>query len=179
MHEQYLEKSTMRGRKTFAFWTLVGLLFLLAIGNLVLTMTILGVLRLGQGMESLELVPEEYAIKFFGNADLDHVYKRDGLIEGFENEPIDIMSQNSSIFLNLLSRNGRPMEKISLRKNGSYFKNFDAFEVKNKEGKSIFSTTTPVFNLVHGTNNLNTKVIQTNRLVTHVRHTLCDHINNF
>lgn len=42
-------KPLARGRKTFAFWTLVGLLFILAIGNLVLTMTILTVLKLGQG----------------------------------------------------------------------------------------------------------------------------------
>lgn len=42
-------KSIHKGRKTFAFWTLVTLLFVLAIGNLILTFTILAVLRLGQG----------------------------------------------------------------------------------------------------------------------------------
>lgn len=41
--------SECKGRKTFAFWTLVCLLFILAIGNLFLTFTILAVLRLGQG----------------------------------------------------------------------------------------------------------------------------------
>lgn len=39
-----------KGRRTFAFWTLVCLLFVLAIGNLMLTFTILGVLKLGQGL---------------------------------------------------------------------------------------------------------------------------------
>lgn len=42
-------KREMGGRKTFAFWTLLILLFLLVIGNLVLTITIIGVLKLGQG----------------------------------------------------------------------------------------------------------------------------------
>lgn len=42
-------KSVKKGRKTFAFWTLVCLLFTLAIGNLILTFTILAVLRLGHG----------------------------------------------------------------------------------------------------------------------------------
>lgn len=42
-------KPVMRGRKTFAFWTLLILLFLLVIGNLALTVTIIGVLKLGQG----------------------------------------------------------------------------------------------------------------------------------
>lgn len=42
-------KAVHKGRKTFAFWTLICLLFILAIGNLMLTFTILAVLRLGQG----------------------------------------------------------------------------------------------------------------------------------
>lgn len=44
-----VSKNVYKGRKTFAFWTLVCLLFVLAIGNLILTFTILAVLRLGQG----------------------------------------------------------------------------------------------------------------------------------
>lgn len=42
-------KPGMRGRKTFAFWTLLVLLFILVIGNLILTVTIIGVLKLGHG----------------------------------------------------------------------------------------------------------------------------------
>lgn len=49
-------KAVHKGRKTFAFWTLVCLLFVLAIGNLVLTFTILAVLRLGHGMYLLFLL---------------------------------------------------------------------------------------------------------------------------
>lgn len=45
-------KSVHKGRRTFAFWTLVCLLFILAVGNLVLTFIILAVLRLGQGRYS-------------------------------------------------------------------------------------------------------------------------------
>lgn len=43
-------KAGLRGRKTFAFWTLVGLLLILGAGNLLLTVTILSVLHLGQGI---------------------------------------------------------------------------------------------------------------------------------
>lgn len=42
-------KAVHKGRKTFAFWTLVCLLLVLAVGNLILTFTILAVLRLGHG----------------------------------------------------------------------------------------------------------------------------------
>lgn len=46
---------TMTGRNTFAFWTIVWLIFVLAVGNLCLTLTIFGVLRIGKGMDSLEV----------------------------------------------------------------------------------------------------------------------------
>ena len=79
-----------RGRNTFAFWTLIILLFILAIGNLALTSTILGVLKLGRGMQNLELVPEAETIKFFGVTDLDRIYKKDGIIEGFAEDSMTI-----------------------------------------------------------------------------------------
>lgn len=47
----------MSGRHTFAFWTIVWLIFVLTVGNLTLTMTIIGVLRLGRGMEYMEVGP--------------------------------------------------------------------------------------------------------------------------
>lgn len=166
VHEQYLHKTGLRGRKTFAFWTLVGLLFILAIGNLILTMTILGVLKLGQGMESLELVPEEYAIKFFGDTNLDNVYKRDGLIEGYDDEPINILANNGTIVMNFLSRNGRLTEKLHLIKNGTYVKNVDTFEIKDKNGKILFTTNNPKFNIRKNLKNIDTEMIQTSRIVS-------------
>lgn len=45
----------MTGRHTFAFWTIVWLIFVLTVGNLILTLTIIGVLRLGRGMEFMEV----------------------------------------------------------------------------------------------------------------------------
>lgn len=45
----------MTGRNTFAFWAIVWLMFVLAVGNLCLTLTIFGVLRLGKGMEFMEV----------------------------------------------------------------------------------------------------------------------------
>ena len=83
-------EALLTGRNTFAFWTIVTIIFILTIGNLILTMTILGVLRLGRGMEHLELVPEADSIKFYGVTDLDRVYKKDGIIEGFSDVPITI-----------------------------------------------------------------------------------------
>lgn len=166
VHEQYLQKTGIRGRKTFAFWTLVGLLFILAMGNLILTMTILGVLRLGQGMQSLELVPKENVVKFFGTTDLDYLYKRDGLIESFEDTPLWIFSKAGSIIFNLLSRNGRSVDKLELSRNGTLFKNIESFEVKDKKGRLILSTNSPNFKIVKTASNINTQMVQTNRIVS-------------
>lgn len=166
VHEQYIEKTGLRGRKTFAFWTLVSLLFILAVGNLILTMTILGVLKLGKGMQSLELVPEEYAIKFFGNTDLGHLYKRDGKIEGFHDEPVDITSENGSIVINFLSRTGRSIEKMKLIRKGIYINSVDSFEVKNTNGDTIFNTNNPSFQFKKSVKAITTKMVQTNRIVS-------------
>lgn len=78
------------GRNTFAFWMIVSIIFIMTIGNLILTMTIIGVLRLGKGMEFMEMVPEAETVKFFGVTDFDRLYKKDGIIEGFADVPMKI-----------------------------------------------------------------------------------------
>lgn len=82
--------SVPTGRNTFAFWVIVSIIFIMTIGNLILTMTIIGVLRLGKGMEFMEMVPEAETIKFFGVTDFDRLYKKDGVIEGFADVPMNI-----------------------------------------------------------------------------------------
>lgn len=74
----------------FVFWTIVLLVLILTIGNLILTMTIIGVLGIGKGMAFLELVPEANAVEFFGITDLDRIYKKDGVLEGFADVPMTI-----------------------------------------------------------------------------------------
>lgn len=49
------EDFVIHGRNTFAFWTVFSLLFVFAIGNLILTLTIFGVLGLGKGISFLEV----------------------------------------------------------------------------------------------------------------------------
>lgn len=56
------------------------------------------------GMESMEFLPDHNAIKLFGTADLDHVYKRDGLLESFRDEPLSVSSENGSVVFNLQTR---------------------------------------------------------------------------
>lgn len=166
VHEQYLTKTGLRGRKTFAFWTLVGLIFILAVGNLVLTITILGVLRLGQGMQSLELISEQSAVKFYGNADLGHIYKRDGRLESFADSPVEISSQGGGVLFNLTLRSGRPVNRLTLGKNGMSLSGFENFEVKTKSNDVIFSTATPNLNAVKNASIMHTRMAEANRIVS-------------
>lgn len=54
-NDQSSGENSVSGGKAFAFWTIVWLIFVLTIGNLILTVTIIGVLRFGKGLEYLEV----------------------------------------------------------------------------------------------------------------------------
>lgn len=77
-------------KNSFAFWIVIILLFSLALGNLCLTLTITGILKIYKGMENIELIQGEETSKFYGNIDFDRIYKRDGKLEGFHEEPMEI-----------------------------------------------------------------------------------------
>lgn len=81
------------------FWGLIVILFLLVIGNFVLTLTIISFFKIGMGMEAIKLVPELKTIKFYGSADFNKIYKKDGLIETFRDSPAVI---DGNIFTTLI-----------------------------------------------------------------------------
>lgn len=89
--------------KSVASYTLYAIKLPKAIGcsnNLILIHNLI----VSPGMESMEFLPEQNAIKLFGDADLEHVYKRDGLLESFRDVPMSIESENGSVLLNLQTR---------------------------------------------------------------------------
>lgn len=69
------------------FWGLIVLLFVLVIGNFIITLTIISFFKIGMGMESIKLIPELKTIKFYGSTDFNRIYKKDGLIESFRDSP--------------------------------------------------------------------------------------------
>ncbi|XP_067012864.1 beta-sarcoglycan [Anabrus simplex] len=173
VHEQALHKTGLRGRKTYAFWTLVVLLFFLAMANLLLTFIILGVLRLGQGMESLELVPEGNLVMFYGNSDLDRVYKHDGKLEGFNECPVEMTGDNASVLISVTDREGNGKPKISVGVNSTSVTGVDSFDVVDPvTGHAIFSTGYPNFGLPRGVAQLNVKIAHTRRITSPVNSSL-------
>lgn len=60
-------------KKRYCLWTLICILAMIGFCNLILSITIIAVLRVSQGMESLEVIPNENLVKFYGSTDLDKV----------------------------------------------------------------------------------------------------------
>ncbi|XP_045541024.1 uncharacterized protein LOC106709655 [Papilio machaon] len=160
-----VSKNMHGGRKTFAFWTLVCLMFVLAIGNLVLISTVFAVLRLGYGMESMEFLLDHNAVKFLGAIDLDHVYKRDGILESFQDTPMAISSENGSITFNLQTRLSRSDAKLIVNTSGVFVKGVSSLQLVDPDsGEVVFSTNAPEMNIPDGVNNLLAKQISTKRI---------------
>ena len=71
------EKKSEKGHSfiptTWSVYTVASLLLCIGFFNLLLNLIIIVVLRIGQGMEALQVVPAERLLKFYGNTDLDHV----------------------------------------------------------------------------------------------------------
>lgn len=153
------------GKNAFAFWTIITLLFILTVGNLMLTLTIIGVLKLGKGMQNMELVPEAETVKFYGETDLDRVYKRDGLIEGFDEIPVTITGESSSVILNLVNRMGHTHTKMIMGRNGTHFKGINQFEIKNPTtGETVFTTQRPRYNIPKSIRNLKGNSVSVSRI---------------
>ncbi|XP_058823739.1 uncharacterized protein LOC131684677 [Topomyia yanbarensis] len=169
-----LAKCQMYNEKnSFAFWIVIILLFSLALGNLCLTLTITGILKIYKGMENIEVVQSDEAVKFFGNVDFDRIYKRDGKLEGFHEEPMEITGEDGSVSINLVNRNGHSHNKIHLSKNGSTLKGINHFEVKDAaSGRPVFSTSRPTYNMPLGAIMLHTNQVNAGRIASPINDTL-------
>ncbi|EDW42455.1 GM26011 [Drosophila sechellia] len=143
-----------QGRNTFAFWTIVVLLLVLTVGNLLLTLTIVGVLRLGKGVQGMEVIPEVDVVKFYGITDLERVQTNSiGQIHGFSDVPVTISSDSGD------------------GEGGVHATNL--FEVKDPVDKQpIFTTHRPQYNIPGGVEALQAKVVSASGIVSPIDESL-------
>ncbi|EDW28078.1 GL27177 [Drosophila persimilis] len=159
------------GRNSFAFWTVVIILLALTVGNLILTLTIVGVLRLGKGVHGMELIPEVDVVKFYGSTELERLQTNSiGQVHGFTDVPVTISSDGSSddnpdagvhvrVFRN---GNGASSERdrIVVDKDAIVIDATNVFDVKDPaDRQSIFSTHRPQYNIPAGVAALQAKVV--------------------
>ncbi|XP_022185227.1 beta-sarcoglycan [Nilaparvata lugens] len=172
VHEASLHRTGLRGKKTWAFWTLVGVLSALASANIVLTVFILKVLRIShQAMEAVEIVRgsgdgEGDIVKMHGNIDLGSIYKQDGLLESFNGDALKITGDNAPVFVELRggSAKGGPRRVLVVRQNETRLQGVESFSVYDGEAKPIFSTHYPNFGLPRGVRNIDVKLVETDRV---------------
>ncbi|KAH8382171.1 hypothetical protein KR009_002113 [Drosophila setifemur] len=171
-----------QGRNTFAFWTVMVILLALTVGNLILTLTIVGVLRLGKGVQGMEFIPEEEVVKFYGSTDLERMQTNSfGQIHGFTDVPVTISSdaaadEEASVHVRVF-RNGNgaasDRDRIVLNKEGILIQATNLFEVKDPLSKQpIFSTHRPQYNLPNGAEALLAKVVSASGIASPVDESL-------
>ncbi|KAH8312452.1 hypothetical protein KR044_010780, partial [Drosophila immigrans] len=165
-----------QGRNSFAFWTAVIVLLLLTIGNLILTLTIMGVLRLGKGVQGMELIPELDLIKFYDETDLDRIQTNSIGIHGFSDVPVSISSDGEDSGVNLRvfrsSNSGSTIserDRVVLNKEGIVIQ-ANLFEIKDPADRStVFTTHRPQYSMPSGMDGvLHAKVASTSRITSPV-----------
>lgn len=67
------------------------------------TIILMVVLRFTTKMESIEFLTDQELTKLMGNIDLDEIYKADGIMEGFKDNPLEIACDNENIFMHVVN----------------------------------------------------------------------------
>lgn len=152
-------ESSTSGHKIYAFWALVVVLCILAWGNMILTIVIFRVLHLGQGMESMEFIPDHGIIKFYGEAIFEKLFKPDGQIKGFDNSPFEITGRKGAVIFEVEDNKGKIKNTFKIEQNGTHVKGVKSFNV----GES-FSTNSP--NIAGASKNLEAKLVSTGHITS-------------
>ncbi|XP_011297043.1 uncharacterized protein Scgbeta [Fopius arisanus] len=160
-------------KKRYCLWTLTCILAVIGLCNLLLSITIIDVLRVSRGMESLEVIPEESLVKFFGNTDLDHVCVERGICQGYGDEPVEFSGHDAGVHLNVQNhRYDHIRSDFRVLKNVTSVSQVKSFEIKDPHGHLLFSTNFSNFGSLRGVDRIDVKLAQTHRIVSPVNETL-------
>lgn len=97
---------------------------------------------------------------------MDRIYKKDGKIEGFYNNPLLVTGDKAPIVMNHLKPNGHVHDRFVMNKNGTQFFGFNQFELHDKRQpeKHVFSVHKPIFTISSKIDNLVSKTISSSRI---------------
>ncbi|XP_013416495.1 beta-sarcoglycan-like [Lingula anatina] len=137
VNEEHLHKTGLRGRKRYVFYAFLILLLLMVLGNLVVTIVILSLLRISHtGIAGMEFISPSLVLRFLTDADMGAVFLngssrvtsfQDLAVTG-ENQPIHMMVAGNVSSVNVLPHVTRIVVK-------------DAFKIIHPQtGKVLFST---------------------------------------
>ncbi|RLU25866.1 hypothetical protein DMN91_002027 [Ooceraea biroi] len=168
------EKSTKR---RYCLWTLTLVLAILGLCNLFLNITVIAVLRISQGMEAIEVIPDENLVKFYGKTDLDKVSLQSGVCQSYGDEPMEVSGDEAGVHIDVKSH-GRvhethPHLKLNVLPNGTTLSQVESFEVKDpRTGVIYFTTDFPNFGLPSGVETIDVKIAETHRITSPVNESM-------
>lgn len=150
------------------FWIIIYLLFAICVCNVILTLYLISVFEIGKGMRYIEVIDKDI-MNFYGSIDLDHVYKLDGLIEGFS-DPFEIENEKEPVIVNLISRIHTVHNKFRQESDVTVFQGIGNFEIRrpinDDSDEIIFNAQKPTFNIVEPVQSMISTVIHTNGKLT-------------
>ncbi|KAF0290533.1 Beta-sarcoglycan [Amphibalanus amphitrite] len=179
------------GGRSYAFWLLVAVVLLVAVFNLLITLTLISVLRISVGMESVQFVDGGMVLP--GTVNLDRLYKPDGSFIGFDGDPMTVTGDAGQVDL-LVSDTPdagfEPAESQRVRLSPSTRDSAKASHGVRVEGVQraavfaagpgssaggaapFFSTDFPNFGLPDGVRSLHVQKVHTRRVVSPVDRSL-------
>lgn len=161
--------SIKKERQSYAFLTIIVVLLILSVGNLLLTLIIMGVLNFGKGIYGMEIIPEENVIKFSHNTDLERIYiKSYEKFDSFNQESMTIAGIDNAVNIRMHHRNGQSSNRMIVDESGVQFQGTNTFELNNKRAyvDNILSTHRPQYNIPNGANKLITNTNSASRIVS-------------
>ncbi|XP_015512421.1 uncharacterized protein LOC107218898 isoform X1 [Neodiprion lecontei] len=160
-------------RKRYCLWMLIFLLGVMGLCNLFLSITIFAVLRMNQRMESMEVIPEENLITFFGKTDLDRLCIWRGICQGYGDEPMAISGDDSGVQINVRNLRDQNHSSVQVYWNGTTVSRVKVLEAKDpRTGTTYFSTNSPNFELPSGVEKIGVKIAETHRVTSPINSSL-------
>ncbi|GIY04030.1 hypothetical protein CEXT_343431 [Caerostris extrusa] len=123
------------------FYSLVVLLFAIALINLAVIVVLLSILRIGYGMESMEFITGGKLLRFLSHADMGTVIPDSGVIGGFIGSDLPIIGDNQPIIFRTTSglNFGKYGPSMEIHHDHTVISGIDEFLLQSPtSGKSIF-----------------------------------------
>ncbi|OAD59866.1 Beta-sarcoglycan [Eufriesea mexicana] len=169
------------GKRHYSLWTVTFVLAIIGLCNLFLNITVIAVLRISQGMEAMEVIPDENLVKFYGKTDLDRICLQSGICQSYGDESMEISGDEAGVQIQVNNHRlyDETRTKVTILSNGTTMSKIESFEVKDpRTGTIYFTTDFPNFGLPAGVDKIDVKIAETHRITSPVNESLTVNSDN-
>ncbi|KAL1461849.1 hypothetical protein WDU94_013716 [Cyamophila willieti] len=147
---------------------MIGLLYAFALFNMFLTLGLMAMLRIGWGMEAMEMMPVLKMVKFYGDIDLGKLYKDDGYFSSFKDSGLRVTGrEKGAIHIDVNFGVNSTKRMLTVDSHGVEVTNVKEFNVYHPtDHMPIFSTGFPNFGLPRGVKKLDVQQVRTSRITS-------------